>query len=162
MTKKEMIIAGSNNIDDIIKLRVEMQIEDWNKTLGKDFSCYSDEFAEITRKHLTDKLNKSIYFAMMYIDDTPSAMCALEELSELPQITVCSDKNSRHCCIVSVYTKPDYRGNGYQQQLINYLLDFAKSENFNDITLTTNTPDAVHIYEKAGFKLISNKYFLNL
>lgn len=162
MTKKEMIIAGRNNIDDIIKLRVEMQIEDWNKTLGKDFSCYSDEFAEITRKHLTDKLNKSIYFAMMYIDDTPVAMCALEELSELPQITICSDKNGRHCCIVSVYTKPDYRGNGYQQQLINYLLGFAKSENFNDITLTTNTPDAVHIYEKAGFKLISNKYFLNL
>ncbi|WP_455492906.1 GNAT family N-acetyltransferase [Eubacterium sp.] len=162
MTKKEMIIAGSNNIDDIIKLRVEMQIEDWNKTLGKDFSCYCDKFAEITRKHLIDKLNKSIYFAMMYIDDAPVAMCALEELLELPQITVCSDKNGRHCCIVSVYTKPDYRGNGYQQQLIHYLLDFAKSENFNDITLTTNTPDAVHIYEKVGFKLISNKYFLNL
>ena len=98
----------------------------------------------------------------MYLDNKPIAMCALEELSELPQITVCSEKNGRHCCLVSVYTKPNYRGNGYQQQLIKYLLDFAKLENFNDITLTTNTPDAVHIYEKVGFKLISNKYFLNL
>ena len=33
-------------------------------------------------------------------------MAALEELSELPQITVCSDKNGRHCYLVSVYTKP--------------------------------------------------------
>lgn len=162
MTKQEMIIATGNNIDDIVALRVEMQIEDWKNTLNKDFSCYSDEFAEITRKHLTDKLNKSIYFAIMYIDDEPAAMCALEELSELPQITVCNEKNGRHCCLVSVYTKPDYRGRGYQQQLIKYLLDFAKAENFNDITLTTNTPDAVHIYEKVGFKSISNKYYLNL
>lgn len=162
MTRQEMIIATSNNIDDIVALRVEMQIEDWNNTLSKDFSCYSSEFAKITKKHLIEKLNKSIYFAIMYLDDEPIAMCALEELSELPQITVCSDKNGKHCCLVSVYTKPNYRGKGYQQQLIKYLLDFAKKENFIDITLTTNTPDAVHIYEKVGFKLISNKYFLNL
>lgn len=155
-------IADVEDIDNIVQLRVEMQIEDWKETLDKDFSCYANQFAEITKKHLEDKLNKSIYFAIMYIDKTPIAMCAIEELSELPQITVCSDRNGRHCCVVSVYTKPNYRGKGYQQQLIKYLLDFAKSQNFNDITLTTNTPDAVHIYEKAGFKLISNKYFLNL
>ena len=113
-----MIIATANNIDDIVALRVEMQIEDWNNTLFKDFSCYSNEFAKITRKHLIEKFNKSIYFAIMYLDDEPIAMCALEELYELQQITVCSEKNGRHCCLISVYTKPNYRGNGYQQQLI--------------------------------------------
>jgi len=99
-------IATFENIDDIVDLRVEMQIEDWNKTLGKDFSCYSDEFAQITKNHLEDKLNTSIFFAVMYVEDKPVAMAALEELSELPQITVCSDKNGRHCYLVSVYTKP--------------------------------------------------------
>ena len=54
----------------------------------------------------------------MYMDDKPVAMAALEELSELPQITVCNDKNGRHCCLVSVYTKPDYRGKVYQQQVV--------------------------------------------
>ena len=62
MTK--IVIADSDNINDIVTLRVEMQIEDWNKTLGKDFSCYSDEFAQITNKHLTERLNKSIFFAI--------------------------------------------------------------------------------------------------
>lgn len=156
------VIAAFENIDDIVDLRTEMQVEDWKKTLGKDYSCFSDEFAQITRNHLENKLNISIYFAIMYIEDKPVTIAALEELSELPQITVCSDKNGRHCCLVSVYTKPDYRGNGYQQQVIKCLLEFAKSKGFTDITLTTNTPDEIHIYKKFGFKQISNKYFLNL
>ena len=98
----------------------------------------------------------------MYMDDKPVSMAALEELSELPQITVCNDKNGRHCCLVSVYTKPDYRGKDYQQKVIKRLLAFAKSKGFTEITLTTNTPDAIHIYEKLGFKKISSKYFLGL
>lgn len=159
---KKIIIATDENIDDIVDLRVEMQIEDWGKTLDKDFTCYASRFSEITRKHIAARLNKSIYFAMMYIDEKPIAMCAIEELSELPQITVCTDSDGRHGCIVSVYTKPEFRGNGYQQELIKYLLSFGKSERFNDITLTTNTPDAEHIYQKVGFKMISNKYFLSL
>ncbi len=158
----KMLIAQPENIDDITRLRVEMQIEDWNKTLSDDFSCYADDFAVITKRHLIEKLNKSIFFGVMYFDNKPIAICALEELSELPQITVCTEKNGRHCCLVSVYTKPDFRGAGYQQKLIKHLLEFAKRQGFNDITLTANTPDAIHIYEKIGFKLISNKYFLNL
>lgn len=43
-------IATFENIDDIVDLRVEMQIEDWKETLGKDFSCYSDEFAANNKK----------------------------------------------------------------------------------------------------------------
>jgi GNAT superfamily N-acetyltransferase len=157
---KNILIAQDKNINDIVDLRVTMQIEDWRVTLARDYSEYAEQFAEITKKHLLDKLGKSIYFAMMYIDEQPVAMCGLEELSELPQITVCSAPNNRHCCVVSVYTKPSYRGKGYQQELIRFLIDFAKKEHFNDITLTTNTPAAAHIYEKVGFKNISNKYFL--
>ena len=158
---KEIVIATYKNIDDIVALRVDMQIEDWGKTLDKDFSCYAELFADITRQHINEKLNKSLYFALLYLDHRPVAMCGIEELSELPQITVCTDHNGRHCCVVSVYTIPEYRGNGYQQELLKYLIDFAKTEHFNDITLTTNTPDAMHIYEKLGFRRISNKYFLD-
>lgn len=159
---KNLVIASKEHIDDIVRLRVEMQIEDWNTTLNKDFSCYAESFAKITREHIQEKLNKSIYFALMYFDENVIAMCAIEELFELPQITVCAGDKGRHCCVESVYTKPEYRGNGYQQQLIRYLLDFAKKEHFNDITLTTNTPDAIHIYEMIGFKKISSKFFLAL
>ena len=143
-----VVTAKDENIEDIVKLRVEMQIEDWSKTLNKDFSAYAEKFAVITGNHIIPRLNKSLYFALMYIDGEPVTVCGIEELSELPQITVCTEDNGRHGCIVSVYTKPENRGKGYQQETIKLLLDYAKKEGFNDITLTTNTPDAAHIYEK--------------
>lgn len=157
-----IIIADKSHIDDITALRVEQQIEDWGKTLNIDFSDKGEKFSEITRNHLFSHLNKSLYFALMLVDEKAVAMCAVEELEELPQITVCGENNGRHGCIVSVYTQPKYRGRGYQQLLIKELLRFAKAEGFNDITLTTNTSDAKHIYEKAGFKYISDKYFLGM
>ena len=159
---KNIIIAGKENIHNIVQLRVEQQLEDWGKTIGNDYSKYADDFSEITRKHLEDKLNKSIYFSIMLIDDIPVAMCALEELSELPQITICGEDTGRHGWLASAYTRPEYRGNGYQQEVIRYLLEFAKKQNFKEITLTTNTLDAKHIYEKFGFKRISDKYFMEL
>ena len=97
----------------------------------------------------------------MYMDDKPVAMAALEELSELPQITVCNDKNGRHCCLVSVYTSRITAVKVINNRLLS-VLAFAKSKGFTEITLTTNTPDAIHIYEKFGFKEISSKYFLGL
>ena len=159
---KRIVIANDENIEDIVRLRVKMQIEDWNFTLNKDFSIYSEQFYKITKNHIKEYLNKSLYFALMYLNGEPIAMCGLEELAELPQITVCTESNGRHGCIVSVYTNPEYRCKGYQQETIRYLLNFAKKECFNDITLTTNAPDAVHIYEKVGFKKISGKYFLKI
>ena len=160
---KNILMASEKNIEDVVSMRVEMQIEDW-KTIfpDMDFSPYAEEFAGITRNHVLERLNKTIFVAMMYCDDEPVAMCALEELEELPQITVCMAENGRRGALASVYTKVDHRGNGYQQELVSYILEFAKKENFNDITLATNTPAAMHIYEKAGFKRISNKYFLSM
>lgn len=160
--KTKILIATDENIGDIVKLRVEMQIEDWKKTLDKDCMLYSEEFAQITKRYLVKHLNQSIFFAIFYIKNEPIAMAAIEQHNELPQITICTNKKGKHCSLVSVYTVPSNRGNGYQQQVIAYLLEFAKSKGFTDITLTTNTLDAIHIYEKFGFKHISEKYFLSL
>ena len=89
------------------------------------------------------------------------AMSALEEQDELPPITVCME-NKRHGWVVSVYTKPEHRGRGYQQALMKELLQMARERGFGDVTLTTNRPDAIHVYEKAGFRHTSDKYFLKL
>ena len=42
------------------------------------------------------------------------------------------------------------------------LLAMARERGFGDVTLTTNRPDAIHVYEKAGFRHVSDKYFLEL
>lgn len=159
---KDIVIASEEQLEDIVSLRIEMQLEDWNTTLNQDFSYYSEPFAEITRKHIQDKLNQSIYFALLYLDGEIVAMCAIEELSVLPQITMCVGSKGKHGRLVSAYTKPEVRGRGYQQELTSFLIYFAKEKNFRDIILTTNTPDAAHIYEKSGFHQTSSRYFLAL
>lgn len=159
---EKMVIASKSHLEDIVTMRIEMQIEDWNNTLNQDFSYYSKPFADITKKHIQEKLNRSMYFALFYIEDEAVAMCAIEELSELPQITMCAGSKEKHGRVVSVYTRPKYRGRGYQQELMKYLLHYAKEKGYMDITLTTNSPEAAHIYEKLGFHQISSKYFLAL
>ena len=57
---------------------------------------------------------------------------------------------------------PAHRGRGYQQALMQELLQMARERGFGDVTLTTNRPDAIHVYEKAGFRHVSDKYFLKL
>lgn len=156
-------IADINDIDAIVSLRVEQQVEDWNHTSkNKDYSVYTDKFSVITKNYLISNLNKSIYFAVMYFDDSLIAICAIEKIEELPQIIICEKQNSLSGSLVSVYTKPDFRGRGYQQKLLEELLKFAKLRNFTDITLSCNTPDAKHIYKKIGFRYISDKYYFKI
>ena len=42
------------------------------------------------------------------------------------------------------------------------LLALARERGFGDVTLTTNRPDAINVFRKAGFRHTSDKYFLKL
>lgn len=153
-------IADKDDIEIIARMRTEQQIEDWNFTsLNKEYSKYAEQFFDLTRNYLIEKLNRKIFFAIMVLNDIPVAMCAIEILDTLPQITACELENVRAGEVVAVYTRRQYRGMGYQQRLLKFLLDFAENEGFCDLVLTTNTDDAQHIYKKLGFRYISNKYY---
>ena len=156
-----IVRADLSHIDAIADMRVAQQVENWTGILGKDFSVYAAQYREVARSYLQRRLNHSLFYVLKYVENRPVAMCALEEQDELPPITVCME-NKRHGWVVSVYTKPEYRGRGYQQALMKELLQMARERGFGDVTLTTNRPDAIHVYEKAGFRHTSDKYFLKL
>ena len=156
-----IVRADLSHIEAITDMRVAQQVEHWTHTLEKDFSVYAEQYRRVTEGYLRRRLNHSLLYVLKYVDNEPVAMCALEEQDELPPITVCIE-NKRHGWVVSVYTKPEYRGRGYQQALMQELLQMARERGFGDVTLTTNRPDAIHVYEKAGFRHVSDKYFLKL
>ena len=156
-----IVRADLSHIEAITDMRVAQQVEHWTHTLDKDFSVYAEQYRRVTEGYLRRRLNHSLLYVLKYVDNEPVAMCALEEQDELPPITVCID-NKRHGWVVSVYTKPEHRGRGYQQALMQELLQMARERGFGDVTLTTNRPDAIHVYEKAGFRHVSDKYFLKL
>ncbi len=156
-------IADSEDIENLARMRVVQQIEDWEKTLPNcTFDGYAEKFYVLTKDYLLARLNKSIFYFVMYEQNKLIAMCAIEETESLPQITACAGNAGRSGCIAGVYTLPENRGKSLQQILMKNLLDFAKKQGFDEITLTTNTPDAKHIYKKLGFKYISDKFYLSL
>lgn len=78
-------IADLSDLNAIVQLRDEQQIEDWSKTSnGKDYSIFADEFEIITKNYICKRLNKTLYFALMYIEETTVSMCALEIVDNLP------------------------------------------------------------------------------
>ena len=156
-----IVRADLSHIEAITDMRVAQQVEHWTHTLDKDFSVYAEQYRRVTEGYLRRRLNHSLLYVLKYVDNEPVAMCALEEQDELPPITVCIE-NKRHGWVVSVYTMPAHRGRGYQQALMQELLQMARERGFGDVTLTTNRPDAIHVYEKAGFRHVSDKYFLKL
>ncbi len=156
-----IVRADLSHIGAIAEMRVSQQVENWTNILQKDFSVYAEQYREVTISYLRRRMNHSLFYVLKYVQDVPVAMCALEEQDELPPITVCME-NKRHGWIVSVYTKPEHRGKGYQQALMKELLQMARERGFGDVTLTTNRPDAIHVYEKAGFRHTADKYFLKL
>ncbi len=158
---ERIVRADLSHIDVIADMRVAQQVENWTGILQKDFSVYAEQYRAVTVEYLHRRLNHSLFYVLKYASDEPVAMCALEEQDELPPITVCME-NKRHGWIVSVYTRPEHRGRGYQQALMKELLQLARERGFGDVTLTTNRPDAIHVYEKAGFQHTADKYFLKL
>ncbi len=156
-----IVRADLSHIDVIADMRVAQQVENWTSILGQDFAVYAAQYREVTQSYLQRRLNHSLFYVLKYVDDVPVAMCALEEQDELPPITVCME-NKRHGWVVSVYTRPGHRGQGYQQALMKELLQMARERGFGDVTLTTNRPDAIHVYEKVGFRHTADKYFLKL
>lgn len=53
-----------------------------------------------------------------------------------------------------VGVKSKHRGNGYASSVLEGVVKFAKEQNLKKLTLEVpgNAPDALHIYEKLGFK----------
>ena len=49
---KKIVIAKNENIDDIVDLRVEMQIEDWEKLWGKIFPSMQSSFMKLQKNIL--------------------------------------------------------------------------------------------------------------
>ncbi|HWD89077.1 MAG TPA: GNAT family N-acetyltransferase [Mucilaginibacter sp.] len=62
-------------------------------------------------------------------------------------------KHQRHAHLGFMYVKPDHRGKGVNQMIIDVLQRWALSKNINEFRLEVyhNNPSAIRAYEKAGF-----------
>jgi GNAT superfamily N-acetyltransferase len=67
--------------------------------------------------------------------------------------------------IESIDVEPEYRGKGYAQQLLTFVIDWAKKQRFDGLLLNASPSgypkvplkQLLHIYSKMGFKEILNQ-----
>lgn len=85
---------------------------------------------------------------------------AIEENNALVSLAgAIKNKEDGKWMLVAVYTRPEARGRGYSQELTQFVIEEVKKRGASEIKLTVNVDqkDAVHVYEKAGFKIIETK-----
>ncbi len=136
-------IAKYEDIEEISKLRVMQQKDDWKGLYpNKD-----EEFYIITKNYLEEHLNKDIFFFIEIIENKIVATCGLQVIKYMPQCV----ESGIEGYICDVFTLKEYRRKGIQTNLIKECIKFSKKNNIIELKLSSNNPEAIRIYQGQGF-----------
>ena len=93
-----------------------------------------------------NKINRIKYAVIAYIDKIPASCGAIKEY------------NTSTMEVKRMYTLPVSRGKGIASQVLSELEIWAKELNYKKCILETGKkqPEAIALYQKSGYKLISN------
>lgn len=150
-----MRIAEKKDIEELSKLRVIQQKEDWKEEYpeGEDKRLY-----EVTKKYLIEHLNEDMIFFIEEQENHIIATCGLQIINYMPQC-VNSGKEGYIC---DVFTLNEYRRKGIQTKLICECIKFAKEQNLEILKLSSDNQEAISIYKKYGFEndTLIMKYYI--
>jgi GNAT superfamily N-acetyltransferase len=147
--------ANIRDIDNLVKLRIQFL-----KEIG---SMEPSEKDNILEKSLYDYFNESItkdeFAAWLAIDNEKIVATSGVSFYMVPP----SFKNitGKVAYIMNMYTISDYRRQGIAAILFEKIINEAKDRGYNRITLNA-TNQGRPLYEKFGFKELSNEMELNI
>ena len=145
--------ANKNDIDKIVQIRIKQQKDDW-----KDEYVDKYNLLKITKTYLEKYLNNNFYAFIEEKDDDIIAICCLQIVEYMPQ---CND-NGKYGYICNVYTSDEFRNKGIQTNLLEKVINFAKENDLCELSLSTDSEEAISIYKKLGFEFdnLTMKKFL--
>lgn len=135
---------SKNNIEEIIPLRIALQKVDFENNLGIEEKILEDK----TREFLNENLDKDLYMFGVYVDNNLVSICGLTIFKYFPQA---DDLSCKVGYITSVYTKDEYRRNGYQKKVFLECLKLGETLGIKRFKLSTKNPIAMKMYESVGF-----------
>jgi len=73
-------------------------------------------------------------------------------------------KKRKYIVIDNIAVDENYQNKGYGEKLLNYILEYAKNNMYNDIILNVYNfnEKAIRLYKKKGFKIITQDMILKL
>lgn len=135
--------ASRDDIDELIRMRLAY--------MKDDFGSVSDDEEAGMRKQLPDYFNRKLgndLIAFVARDDKRIVSVAYLLIVEMPANSILL--NGLYGDVLSVYTEPEYRGQGLCSQLIQNLIQYGRDRGLGRIDLMA-TDEGYPIYKKAGF-----------
>ena len=136
--------AKSSDINSLVDLRVAYLSEDLGEINTHDLKIIQRELPEYYTRHLNKDLH--VYVAL---EDDVIVSCAFLLIIEKPMSP--SFITGKTGTVLNVYTKPEYRHQGYAKQLMTMMLEDAKTHNLSVIELKS-TDDGYLLYKSVGFE----------
>lgn len=145
------------DIEKIIPLRLALQ--KYDGIHHGNFKVDEEKLGEATRKYLNENINQGIFMFGGFVDDELVAICGFNLLKEMPNMKNLTGEVAFVC---SVFTKEEYRENGYQKETFKMCMNYAKSLGIVRFELGTVNPKAIEMYKQFGFVFNQNAMKLKL
>lgn len=146
----EIIKAGPEDIEGLAEMRIAYLQED----LGEMSPQEADQYRIRLREYFERKINKDI-FCYTAKENEEILSTAFLLVSEKPASP--SFPNGRTGTILSVYTRPEYRGKGLARRVMETLIRDAESMDLCLLELKA-TEDGYRLYQKLGFEQDQSHY----
>ena len=143
---KMITLAEIKDINELISLQISIQKECWLE----DYKINDDKLADAYRYFYVQHLNKDCHVFVKKVENKIVAMSMLWIKDNLPY---CMDISKKMGYITSVATYQEFRGNGFQHELMNVLLEYANKLKLKCIELDSENSEAIKIYKKFGFEV---------
>ena len=142
--------ATKEDIDELIKLRIAYMIDDFGSVTDHEKECMETQLKDYFDRKLGDEL---IVFAAR--DGKRIVSVAYLHIIEMPANSILL--NGLYADVLSVYTEPEYRGQGLCTKLMEMLVEYGKKRGLGRIDLSA-TEKGYPIYKKIGFEDTEHRY----
>ena len=136
-------LATKEDIDELIRMRIEYMID--------DFGSVSDKEREGMERQLPDYFSRKLgteLIAFVAKEGKRIVSVAYLHIIEMPANSILL--NGLYGEVLSVYTEPEYRGQGLCTQLMKNLVEYGRETGLGRVDLSA-TSKGYPIYKKIGF-----------
>ena len=142
--------AGVNDISELVRLRIAYMIDDFGSISDKERQCMEEQLPGYFER----KLGKELIAFVARAEERLVAAAYLLIIEKPANPFLLNGFDSE---VLSVYTEPEYRKKGICSQLMQNMIEYAKTNDICRIDLVA-TKEGYPVYKKLGFEDRVQKY----
>ena len=144
--------AGTNDIDALVKMRLDYLHEDNGSLTDCDIAVIRKDLPDYFREHMDKDL-------FVYVIREKQAIVACAFLLTIAKPMSPSFINGKTGIVLNVFTCQPYRRRGYAKQIMEVLLEEAKRLELSVVELKS-TEDGYPLYQSVGFVDGGSRYHM--